>query len=161
MSASPTFCNIPLSVSVDPAASQSLISLDWILTSGIPASGSCASGVLTLPSGNTVCSMHMNLSVASGIPYDLILGRDWIFFCRQTLPHASFTLSSGFAHPGQLRVCSPPDSSFPHLLSKVQTRQFLPWMLILLCRWMENRHIVSLPSTTLLRITHVETSSRS
>ncbi|KAJ7939135.1 hypothetical protein B0H13DRAFT_2300877 [Mycena leptocephala] len=51
--------------------------------------------------------MHTNLSVASGIPYDLVLGRDWIFFCRQSLPHASFTLSSGVAHPAQLHS-SPP-----------------------------------------------------
>ncbi|KAJ7870292.1 hypothetical protein B0H14DRAFT_3440126 [Mycena olivaceomarginata] len=51
--------------------------------------------------GDTVCSMHMTLSVVTDLPYDLILGRDWLFFCRQTLPQASFQLSSGVVHIGQ------------------------------------------------------------
>ncbi|KAJ7891927.1 hypothetical protein B0H14DRAFT_3854967, partial [Mycena olivaceomarginata] len=29
---------------------------------------------------------------------DLILGREWLFFCRQTLPQASFDLSLGTVH---------------------------------------------------------------
>ncbi|KAJ7905964.1 hypothetical protein B0H13DRAFT_2334058 [Mycena leptocephala] len=61
MAPSATFCKIPLSTSVDPVSSKSLVSLDWILASGIPAP--VASGVLALPSGNTVCSMHMKLSL--------------------------------------------------------------------------------------------------
>ncbi|KAJ6450885.1 hypothetical protein C8R45DRAFT_1083799 [Mycena sanguinolenta] len=65
-----------------------------ILAAGIPAPSSSASGVLVLPSGDSLCSMNMKLSVTSGLPYDLVLGRDWIFFCRETLPHASFLLSS-------------------------------------------------------------------
>ncbi|KAJ7848338.1 hypothetical protein B0H14DRAFT_2768053, partial [Mycena olivaceomarginata] len=68
-----TFCNIPLSASVDPVSERSLISLDWLLTAGIPAPQSVTSGVLTLPSGNTVCSMNVKLSVTAGLLYDLVL----------------------------------------------------------------------------------------
>ncbi|KAF8214680.1 hypothetical protein K438DRAFT_1955729 [Mycena galopus ATCC 62051] len=99
MAATATFCNIPLSTSVNPLCDRFLGSLDWLLTAGIPASRAVASGVLTLPSGNTVSSMHMDLSVTTSLPYDLVLGRDWLSFCRPTLPHASFRLSSGFVQP--------------------------------------------------------------
>ncbi|KAJ6613266.1 hypothetical protein B0H10DRAFT_1951661 [Mycena sp. CBHHK59/15] len=100
---SATFCKIPLTISVEPASPKSLISVDWILSSEVPAPLSCASGVLTLPSGATLCSMNMKISVASAIAYYLVLGRDWILFCRQTLPHASFSLSSGVFYPAQPR----------------------------------------------------------
>ncbi|KAJ7462503.1 hypothetical protein FB451DRAFT_1266910 [Mycena latifolia] len=76
MSTSATFCKLPLSSSVNPLFERSLVSLDWILTSGIPAPKSVASGVLTI-SDNNVCSMHMKLSVTTGLPYDLVLGWDW------------------------------------------------------------------------------------
>ncbi|KAF7367943.1 ATP-dependent DNA helicase [Mycena sanguinolenta] len=107
MSLSATFCKIPVSVSVNPASAKSLVSLDWILTSGLPAPSSSASGVLVLPSGDSLCSMNMKFSVASGLSYDLVLGRDWIFFCRETLPHASFLLSSGIFPPPQPSNPSP------------------------------------------------------
>ncbi|KAF7326775.1 hypothetical protein MVEN_02596700 [Mycena venus] len=96
-----TFCNLLLSTSVNPVSEHSLISLDWVLTAGIPAPQSVTLGVLTLPSGNTMCSMHMKLSVTTGLSYDLVLSRDWLFFCRQTLLHVSFHLSSGIVHPGR------------------------------------------------------------
>ncbi|KAJ7754183.1 hypothetical protein DFH07DRAFT_823288 [Mycena maculata] len=97
-----TFCNVPLSTSLDPLSRHSRVSLDWILSSGVPASKSSASGILTLPCGDTMCSMHMTLSIAAGLPYDLVLSRDWLFFCHETLPHVSFSLSSGIVGPGQL-----------------------------------------------------------
>ncbi|KAJ6573355.1 hypothetical protein B0H10DRAFT_2444127 [Mycena sp. CBHHK59/15] len=100
MAPSATFCDVPVSTSVDPLSPTSLVSLNWILSAGIPAPRSVASGVLTLPCGNTVCSMHTKLSVTSDLPYDLVLGRDWLFFCRETLPHTSFDLSSGTVSPG-------------------------------------------------------------
>ncbi|KAJ7809022.1 hypothetical protein B0H14DRAFT_3760351 [Mycena olivaceomarginata] len=55
------------------------------------------------PSDNTVSYMDMKLSVTASLPYDLqvVLGRDWLFFCCQTLPHAAFHLSSGTVEPGQ------------------------------------------------------------
>ncbi|KAJ7869714.1 hypothetical protein B0H14DRAFT_2726909, partial [Mycena olivaceomarginata] len=71
MSPSLTFCTIPLSVSVDAMAEKSLITLDWVLSNGIPALHSVASGILTLPSGDNLCSE---------LPYDLVLGWDWLFF---------------------------------------------------------------------------------
>ena len=100
MSPSASFCNVPLSSSVDASSESSLLSLDWVLTSGVSVSQSVASGLVTLPTTDSLCSMHMKLRVCSGLPYDLVLGRDWLFFCRQTLPHASFVLSSGAFAPG-------------------------------------------------------------
>jgi hypothetical protein len=94
MDFSATFCKLPLSTSVDPLSKCSLVSLDWILTSGIPAPQSLVAGVLTLPSGDGVCSMNVKLSISTSLPYDLVLGRDWLFFCHETLPHTSFRLSS-------------------------------------------------------------------
>ncbi|KAJ7885934.1 hypothetical protein B0H14DRAFT_3431559 [Mycena olivaceomarginata] len=94
-----TFCSKPVSLSVNPASEKSLVTLDWILANGIAAPRSAASGVLTLPSGGSVCSMHIKASICSDLLYDLVLGRDWLFFCLETLPHSSFTLSSGVVHP--------------------------------------------------------------
>ncbi|KAJ7793179.1 hypothetical protein B0H14DRAFT_2927620 [Mycena olivaceomarginata] len=96
---SATFCSKPVSLSVNPASEKSLVTLDWILANGIAAPRSAASGVLTLPSGGSICSMHIKASICSDLPYDLVLGRDWLFSCRETLPHSSFTLSSGVVHP--------------------------------------------------------------
>ncbi|KAJ7830668.1 hypothetical protein B0H14DRAFT_3872539 [Mycena olivaceomarginata] len=45
--------------------------------------------------------MHMKLSIAAGLPYDLVLGRDWLFFCRETLLLVSFNLPSGIVGPRQ------------------------------------------------------------
>ncbi|KAJ7504635.1 hypothetical protein B0H11DRAFT_2273245 [Mycena galericulata] len=100
MSLSATFCSKQLSTSFDPLSEKSRVSLDWILTNGIQAQ-SAASGILTIPSGETVCSMPIKLSVCLDLPYDLVLGRDWSFFCRQTLTYASFTLSSGVVWLGK------------------------------------------------------------
>ncbi|KAJ7879462.1 hypothetical protein B0H13DRAFT_2346050 [Mycena leptocephala] len=97
MAPSATFCNILLSTSVDPGSTKSYVTLDWILSSGIPTQQSVNSGILTLPSGDSVCSMHMELCVSASLPYALVLGR----LCRQTLPHASFHLSLGIFHTGQ------------------------------------------------------------
>ncbi|KAJ7883604.1 hypothetical protein B0H13DRAFT_2344036 [Mycena leptocephala] len=107
MAPSATFCRIPLSTSIDHRSPKSLVTLEWILSSGLSAHQSAVSGILTLPYGDTVCSMHMELSITASLPYDLVLGRDWLLFCRQTLPHASFTLSSGVVHPGRLASADP------------------------------------------------------
>ncbi|KAJ7480417.1 hypothetical protein B0H11DRAFT_2274879 [Mycena galericulata] len=99
MSLPATFCSKQLSTSFDPLSEESRVSLDWILANGIRAPQSAASGILTILSGGTVCSIPIKLSVRSDLPYDLVLGRDWSFFCRQTLPYASFSLSSGVVWP--------------------------------------------------------------
>lgn len=116
MAPSATFCNIPLSTLVDSSSATSRVSLNWILSAGISAPGSVASGILTLPCGDTVCSMHTKLSVTSTLPYDVVLGRDWLLFCRETLPHTSFDLSSGSVSPGHrppppVDQCGHPDSN--------------------------------------------------
>ncbi|KAJ6566559.1 hypothetical protein B0H19DRAFT_1066851 [Mycena capillaripes] len=83
---------------VNPLSQRSLVALDWILlTSGIPAPQSLVSlvTVLTLPSGNGVCSMNIKLSVTASLAYGLVLGHNWRFFCCETLPDASVHLSSG------------------------------------------------------------------
>jgi hypothetical protein len=83
MAASALFelCNLPPSTSFNPGSEKSCISLDWILVSGIPVSRSTAGRILFLPYGNTICSMHMSLSVSSSLAYDFVLGWDWLFFC--------------------------------------------------------------------------------
>jgi hypothetical protein len=100
MSPSASFCNAPLSSSVDPSSECSLLSLDWVLSSEASTSQSVASGLVTLPTADSLCSMHTKLRVCSGLLYNLVLGHDWLFFCRQTLPHTFFFLSSGTITPG-------------------------------------------------------------
>ncbi|KAJ7465543.1 hypothetical protein FB451DRAFT_1561364, partial [Mycena latifolia] len=95
MSSSATFCNIPVSTSFNPESERSLLAVGWILSSGISTRGAVASGALSLPCNGSRCTMHMDLAVTSDLPYDIVLGRDWSFLCRETLPNAFFDLSSG------------------------------------------------------------------
>ncbi|KAJ7798088.1 hypothetical protein B0H14DRAFT_3492902 [Mycena olivaceomarginata] len=67
MARSAMFCEIPLSTSIDPLSANSLVSLDWILSSGIPAHQSVASGVLTVASTDTVYSMPLKVSVVADL----------------------------------------------------------------------------------------------
>jgi hypothetical protein len=57
------------------------------------------SGVLSLPCTDeeleTVCRLQIKLSVTSSLPFDLVLGRDWLQFIRDSLPNACFHLTSG------------------------------------------------------------------
>jgi hypothetical protein len=102
MAASALFCNLLLSTSFNPGSEKSCILLDWVLASGIPVSRSTAGGILSLPYGNTICSMHMSLSVSSSLAYDLVLSWDWLFFCQETVPSTSFQLTSGVIHTGSV-----------------------------------------------------------
>jgi hypothetical protein len=79
------FCKVPLSTSVDSRSARSFVTLDWpwVLSSDIPAHQFVVSGILSLPYGETVCYMHMELSVTTALPSDLVLGRDWLFSCRK------------------------------------------------------------------------------
>ncbi|KAK7029929.1 hypothetical protein R3P38DRAFT_3266781 [Favolaschia claudopus] len=62
----------------------------------IPSQRSVASGVLAIPCINSaVFSTHIDISVASSLPYDLVLGRDGLQFCRDSVEEACFVLSSG------------------------------------------------------------------
>jgi hypothetical protein len=38
--------------------------------------------------------MNLNLAIATGLPSDLVPGRDWFHFCRDSLPQSRFVLSS-------------------------------------------------------------------
>ncbi|KAJ7674302.1 hypothetical protein B0H17DRAFT_1208106 [Mycena rosella] len=48
MAPAATFCNLPLSTSFDSELESSLLSLDWVLSSGVSASHSVACGLLSL-----------------------------------------------------------------------------------------------------------------
>ncbi|KAJ7306285.1 hypothetical protein DFH08DRAFT_976017 [Mycena albidolilacea] len=75
-----TLCNISLSTTFDRNYEKSLLSLDWVLTSGLRAVGSLVSGPLSLPyhdgAVDTVCCLQVQLSVTSSLPFDLAL---WTF----------------------------------------------------------------------------------
>ncbi|KAJ7789429.1 hypothetical protein B0H14DRAFT_2944590, partial [Mycena olivaceomarginata] len=80
-----TFRNLPLSTMFDQHADKSKLSLDWVLNSGVPASHSVASGILTLPSVDSAFSTHIDVAVTS----------DWLQYCREAVPDTCFQLSSG------------------------------------------------------------------
>ncbi|KAJ7350876.1 hypothetical protein DFH08DRAFT_995936, partial [Mycena albidolilacea] len=90
-----TFRNLPLSTMFDQHADKSKLSLDWVLNSGVPASHSVASGILTLPSVDSAFSAHINVAVTSSLSFDIVLGRDWLQYCREAVPDTCFQLSSG------------------------------------------------------------------
>ncbi|KAJ7820756.1 hypothetical protein B0H14DRAFT_2833245, partial [Mycena olivaceomarginata] len=81
-----TFRNLPLSTMFDQHADKSKLSLDWVLNSGVPASHSVASGILTLPSVDGAFSAHIDVAVTSSLSFDIVLG---------TVPDTCFQLSSG------------------------------------------------------------------
>ncbi|KAF7350249.1 hypothetical protein MVEN_01328400 [Mycena venus] len=101
MPAAATFWNLAISTTFDINAPNSMLSLDWVLQTGVSASRSVSSGILTVPCGESAFSVQMELSVASSLPFDVVLGRDWLQYCRKSVPSASFHLSSG-----RLDVCT-------------------------------------------------------
>ncbi|KAJ7251924.1 hypothetical protein C8J57DRAFT_1520244 [Mycena rebaudengoi] len=99
---SATFCNLPLSTSVDASCAKSLLSLEWVLSSGVSAAQSSASGVLSLPYGDSVCCMQINVSICSSLPYDHVLGvigyssAVTLFQTRCLLSPLAYVLVGGF-----------------------------------------------------------------
>lgn len=93
--ASVTFRNLPLTAVFDQDTQKSVLSLDWALNSGIRAIHSVASGILTIPSINGVFSLQIGLPVVASLPTDLVLGRDWLQYCRESVSEPCFYLSSG------------------------------------------------------------------
>ncbi|KAJ7465270.1 hypothetical protein FB451DRAFT_1370113 [Mycena latifolia] len=83
-----TFCNVPVSAAFNDKATSSSVSLDWIMKSGVPTQNSRTSGLLSLTCNAGVLSMFLNgISVAASLPYDLVLGLDWLqFVCNSTNP---------------------------------------------------------------------------
>ncbi|KAJ7857944.1 hypothetical protein B0H14DRAFT_2578114 [Mycena olivaceomarginata] len=59
MPPSATFFDIPLSSTFCADHEKSLLSLDWVLASGIKSSGSVASGVLSLPCEGSTCVINV------------------------------------------------------------------------------------------------------
>ncbi|KAJ6460624.1 hypothetical protein C8R45DRAFT_1109037 [Mycena sanguinolenta] len=81
--------------SVGPHLERSVLSLDWVLSSGINTCDSGVSGVLSLPCEGTTCVINVNLAIKDSLPFDLVLGHDWHLLCRDSLPNACSLLSSG------------------------------------------------------------------
>ncbi|KAJ7258656.1 hypothetical protein C8J57DRAFT_1644624 [Mycena rebaudengoi] len=108
MPPSATFCNLAVLTTFNAELEKSALSLDWVLASGVKTTVSIASGVLSLPCEDTVCAMHVELTVTASLPFDLVLGRDWLHFCRDSLPNSRFILSSGLF---DLRPTKPAHSS--------------------------------------------------
>ncbi|KAJ7056297.1 hypothetical protein C8F01DRAFT_1311044 [Mycena amicta] len=110
---SPSFCGQPLTVAFDAAAENSRISLDWVLSSPVRARQAVVSGPLCLTAHQVLYSMQLTATVSSDLPHDLVLGRSWFLFCRETLPGAVFSLSSGVVAPSALAAPSTASSSTP------------------------------------------------
>lgn len=122
-----TFCNIALTTSFNQDAGQSVLSLDWVLNSGIRTHRSVASGILTLPCVDGAISIQMDLPIVSALPCDLVVGRDWVQYCRESLPETCFFLSSGpldlrRPHIGNAPLYSSCSSSFFTVPQHIQLR---------------------------------------
>ncbi|KAJ6555495.1 hypothetical protein B0H10DRAFT_2122915 [Mycena sp. CBHHK59/15] len=91
----------PLSTTFNSTLERSLLSIDWVLTSGLSAVESLISGRLCLPyrsSSDSVLSLDVQLAVSASLPFDLVLGRDWLVHCTNSVPDACFYLSSGLVN---------------------------------------------------------------
>ncbi|KAF7358072.1 hypothetical protein MVEN_00855000 [Mycena venus] len=94
-----SFHNIPLSTSFNIDQECSVISLDWVLSSGVPASNSLACGLLSLPCGDgSFRSMNVQLAIKASLPCDLVLGRDWKLYCSNAFPNTRFVMDSEYVH---------------------------------------------------------------
>jgi hypothetical protein len=81
-----TPCNAPVSVVFDGPPSSSSAALDWVVNTGILTRESLESGLLSLPCNNGVFSMSMdNMSVASSLALDLVLGTHWLLLIASKL----------------------------------------------------------------------------
>jgi hypothetical protein len=128
MPPSATLCAVPLSTTFNPTVERSLLSIDWVLSSGLPAVESFVSGRLCLPyrsSTDSVLSLDVRLAISASLPFDLVLGRDWFVQCADSLPNTCFYLSSGVVNlasfaPG---TCALPPSYCSH--------HYIPYSLVL------------------------------
>ncbi|KAJ6613003.1 hypothetical protein B0H10DRAFT_2050067 [Mycena sp. CBHHK59/15] len=101
MPPSATLCAVPLSTTFNSTLERSLLSIDWVLTSGLSAVESLVSGRLCLPyrsSSDSVLSLDVQLAVSASLPFDLVLGCDWLVHCTNSVPDACFYLSSGLVN---------------------------------------------------------------
>lgn len=86
---------MPLSTTLDRDREESVLSLDWVLTSGICAVRSKASGVLAVPCDGGVFSVPMDLNIISSLSSDLVLGREGLQYGRESVSETCFYLSTG------------------------------------------------------------------
>ncbi|KAF8190979.1 hypothetical protein K438DRAFT_1970727 [Mycena galopus ATCC 62051] len=108
MPVSATLCSLPLSTTFDAQEEKSKLSLNWVLQNGIRTVRSVASGILTVPGLDTGFSVHMDLPVAIlSSPFDVILGRDWLQYCRESVPNSRLCLSSGVVELGRRLIGTP------------------------------------------------------
>ncbi|CAK5267372.1 unnamed protein product [Mycena citricolor] len=77
----PMFCEHPATVALDTDAEFSTLSLKWLLDAGLPAQESFCGGPLSLPGILMTCVMPVSLKIVSSLPYNIVLGRDWLLFC--------------------------------------------------------------------------------
>ncbi|KAJ7140757.1 hypothetical protein C8R44DRAFT_974533 [Mycena epipterygia] len=79
----PSLCDRqpPLSTAFDHNLESSLLSLDWVLTSGLRPNNSVLCGCLCLPyrdSADCVWSLDVQLTISASLPFDLVLGHDCV-----------------------------------------------------------------------------------
>ncbi|KAJ7504701.1 hypothetical protein B0H11DRAFT_2273269 [Mycena galericulata] len=96
MSSPTTFCNVPVSTGFDGRAPRSYVSLDWVINFGLRTRASQLSGPLTLPcdAGSISICLH-DVAVTASLPYDLILGLDWLHLVWNSAPQPVVHLASG------------------------------------------------------------------
>ncbi|KAF8191088.1 hypothetical protein K438DRAFT_2018486, partial [Mycena galopus ATCC 62051] len=115
---SATFCNIPLFTTFDAHQETSRLSLDWVLETGLSTVRSVATGIVTVPGVQNGFSVQMDLTVTASLPFDLVLGRNWLQYCRETVPESCLVLSSGVIdlrrRPFVLMPHTPPPSHSEH-----------------------------------------------
>ncbi|KAJ7766551.1 hypothetical protein DFH07DRAFT_345612 [Mycena maculata] len=88
-----TFCNLALSTSYNPDLQTSALSLDWIMASGISVPRSVAL-VFCRYLATMAPSVLWMYSIMPSPRSDIVLGCDWVSYCRDAFPNASFVLTS-------------------------------------------------------------------
>ncbi|KAJ6546082.1 hypothetical protein DFH09DRAFT_1282058, partial [Mycena vulgaris] len=114
-----SLCDVPVSTAFDPNLQSSLLSLDWVLASGLCFNNSLISGRLCLfyrDSTDGVWSPDVELAISASLPFDLVLGHDWLQLCQTTLPYASFDLASGVLNLQATRRGSPAPAVNPSIV---------------------------------------------
>ncbi|KAK7046187.1 hypothetical protein R3P38DRAFT_3420690 [Favolaschia claudopus] len=104
MSSSASFCDAPISVHFDCQSTHSRVSLDWVINHGLRTRDSQVSGSLSLLSNcGMISGDFSNVSVASSLNYDLVLGLDWAQSTNNFPPGIVWHLSNGPVDLSQFR----------------------------------------------------------
>ncbi|KAJ7328858.1 hypothetical protein DFH08DRAFT_940505 [Mycena albidolilacea] len=90
---------------LDPRASSDFLKAPWVFNKEMPEGGHerrMFKNLLRTMVSYYPCATAANVvAICSELPYGLVLGRDWLFFCQETIPHATFALTSGIVCPGK------------------------------------------------------------